>query len=89
MVLASRDIPLSFRRARRAAPPVDGGLLVNHAAAPAVALGAEEIVACGDRAGRPEPAFRHFGRAVERTVVSFLEERLQPFDRKLLSSRTG
>jgi hypothetical protein len=89
MVLASASIPLLF-------PPVqigphllwDGGLLVNTPLAPAVALGAEEIVAVlVTEPPDPEPGpFAHFGRAVERTVDSFLENAYN-VDRKLLLER--
>ena len=89
MVLASASIPLFF-------PPVqigrhllwDGGLLVNTPLAPVVALGAEEIITVlvtepPDPSSRP---FAHFGRAVERTVDSFLENAYN-VDRKLLLER--
>jgi len=89
MVLASASIPLLF-------PPVrvgphllwDGGLLVNTPLAPAVALGAEEIVpVLVTEPAEPNPGpFRHFGRAVERTVDSFLENAYN-MDRKLLLER--
>jgi NTE family protein len=89
MVLASASIPLLF-------PPVqigprllwDGGLLINTPLAPAVALGAEEIVTVlvtEPADPRPGP-FPHFGRAVERTVDSFLENAYN-MDRKLLLER--
>ncbi len=89
MVLASASIPLLF-------PPVevaghllwDGGLLVNTPLAPVVALGADEIVTVlvtepPDPTARPFP---NFGRAVERTVDSFLENAYN-VDRKLLLER--
>jgi predicted acylesterase/phospholipase RssA len=89
MVLASASIPLLF-------PPVeigphllwDGGLLVNTPLAPVVALGAEEIVpVLVTEPPDPHPgAFAHFGRAVERTVDSFLENAYN-IDRKLLLER--
>jgi predicted acylesterase/phospholipase RssA len=89
MVLASASIPLLF-------PPVqigphllwDGGLLVNTPLAPAVALGAEEIVAVlVTEPPDPTPGpFAHLGRAVERTVDSFLENAYN-IDRKLLLER--
>jgi len=89
MVLASASIPLLF-------PPVrvgthllwDGGLLVNTPLAPAVALGAEEIVTVlVTEPPEPYPGpFAHFGRAVERTVDSFLENAFN-MDRKLLLER--
>jgi len=89
MVLASASIPLLF-------PPIqvgrhllwDGGLLVNTPLAPVVALGADEIVTVlvtepADPHGGQLP---HFGRAVERTVDSFLENAYN-VDRKLLLER--
>jgi predicted acylesterase/phospholipase RssA len=89
MVLASASIPLLF-------PPVqigphllwDGGLLVNTPLAPVVALGADEIVTVlVTEPADPNPApFAHFGRAVERTVDSFLENAFN-MDRKLLLER--
>jgi len=89
MVLASASIPLLF-------PPVrigqhllwDGGLLVNTPLAPAVLLGAEEIVTVlVTEPPEPYPGpFAHFGRAVERTVDSFLENAFN-MDRKLLLER--
>lgn len=89
MVLASASIPLLF-------PPVqigphlcwDGGLLVNTPLAPVVSLGADEIVTV--LVTEPaEPGARglaHFGRAVERSVDSFLENAYN-VDRKLLLER--
>ena len=89
MVLASASIPLLF-------PPVrigrhllwDGGLLVNTPLAPVVALGADEIITVlvtepPDPERGPLP---HFGRAVERTVDSLLENAYN-VDRKLLLER--
>ena len=89
MVLASASIPLLF-------PPVeigphllwDGGLLVNTPLAPVVSLGADEIVTVLVTEP-PDPIrgpFRHFGRAVERTADSFLENAYN-IDRKLLLER--
>ena len=89
MVLASASIPLLF-------PPVtigshllwDGGLLVNTPLAPVVALGADEIVTVLVTEP-PDPTarrFANFGRAVERTVDSFLENAYN-VDRKLLLER--
>jgi predicted acylesterase/phospholipase RssA len=89
MVLASASIPLLF-------PPVqigphllwDGGLLVNTPLAPVVALGADEIVTVlvTEPAEETPAPFAHFGRAVERTVDSFLENAYN-IDRKLLLER--
>ncbi len=89
MVLASASIPLLF-------PPVeigshllwDGGLLVNTPLAPVVALGADEIITVLVTEP-PDPVrgpFLHFGRAVERTADSFLENAYN-IDRKLLLER--
>jgi len=89
MILASASIPLLF-------PPVevggrllwDGGLLVNTPLAPVVALGAEEIITVLVTEP-PDPdrgPFTRFGRAVERTVDSFLENAYN-IDRKLLLER--
>jgi len=89
MVLASASIPLLF-------PPVqigphllwDGGLLVNTPLAPVVALGADEIITVlVTEPPDPQPGpFPHFGRAVERTADSFLENAYN-IDRKLLLER--
>lgn len=89
MIMASCSIPLLF-------PPVrigshllwDGGLLVNTPLAPVVALGAEEIIPV--LVTEPPEAellpLGHFGRAVERTVDSLLENAYN-VDRKLLLER--
>ena len=89
MVLASASIPLFF-------PPVqigqhllwDGGLLVNTPLAPVVAMGAEEIITVlvTEPAERTAKPFPHFGRAVERTVDSLLENAYN-VDRKLFLER--
>lgn len=89
MVLASASIPLLF-------PPVrigphllwDGGLLVNTPLAPVVTLGAEEIVTVlvTEPAEGASGGLVHFGRAVERSVDSFLENAYN-IDRKLLLER--
>jgi NTE family protein len=89
MVLASASIPLLF-------PPVrigphllwDGGLLVNTPLAPVVTLGAEEIVTVlvTEPAESASGGLVHFGRAVERSVDSFLENAYN-IDRKLLLER--
>jgi hypothetical protein len=89
MVLATASIPLLF-------PPVeigphlcwDGGLLVNTPLAPVVALGADEIITVLVTEP-PDPTsgqFAHFGRAVERTVDTFLDNSYN-VDRKLLLER--
>ena len=89
MILASASIPLLF-------PPVtvnnrqlwDGGLLVNTHLAPVVALGAQEIITVlvTDPPDPNEEPFNNFGRAVERTVDTFLENAYN-VDRKLLLER--
>jgi predicted acylesterase/phospholipase RssA len=89
MILATASIPLLF-------PPVaigkhlcwDGGLLVNTPLAPVVALGAEEIVTVlvTEAPDRKRGQLQHFGRAVERTVDSFLDNAYN-VDRKLLLER--
>ena len=89
MVLASASIPLLFP-AVEIGPHLlwDGGLLVNTPLAPVVALGAEEIVTVlVTEPPDPNPGpFKHFGRVVERTVDSFLENAYN-IDRKLLLER--
>ena len=89
MILASCSIPLLF-------PTVeidgrwlwDGGLLVNTPLAPVVALGADEIVTVlvTEPPDATSGRFPHFGRAVERTVDSILENAYN-VDRKLLLDR--
>ena len=89
MVLASASIPLLFP-----AVPIgehllwDGGLLVNTPLAPVIALGADEIVTVlVTEPADPDPGpLPHFGRAVERSVDSFLENAYN-VDRKLLHER--
>jgi len=89
MIMASCAIPLLF-------PPIrigphllwDGGLLVNTPLAPVVALGADEIVPVlvTEPAEPGAEPLAHFGRAVERTVDSLLENAYN-VDRKLLLER--
>jgi NTE family protein len=89
MVLASASIPLLF-------PPVeigahllwDGGLLVNTPLAPVIALGADEVVTVlvTEPSDSIRGPFGTFGRAVERTADSFLENAYN-IDRKLLLER--
>src|SRR5262245_16077639 len=89
MVLASASIPLLFPAVEVGSRLLwDGGLLVNTPLAPVVALGADEIIPVLVTEP-PDPAsgpFGHFGRAVERTVDSFLENAYN-IDRKLLLAR--
>jgi predicted acylesterase/phospholipase RssA len=89
MVLASASIPLLFP-AVEIGPYLlwDGGLLVNTPLAPVVAMGADEIITILVTEP-PDPIkgpFPHFGRAVERTADSFLENAYN-IDRKLLLER--
>src|SRR5213594_1200958 len=89
MVLASASIPLLFQPVQIGPHLLwDGGLLVNTPLAPVVALGADEIVTVlVTEPADPNPGpFAHFGRAVERTVDSFLENAFN-MDRKLLLER--
>lgn len=89
MVLASASIPLLFRPVQIGRHLLwDGGLLVNTPLAPVVAMGADEIITVLVTE-QPDPdsgPFRHFGRAVERTVDSFLENAYN-VDRKLFLER--
>ncbi len=89
MVLATASIPLLFPAVQIGQHLCwDGGLLVNTPLGPVVSLGADEIVTvlvteppdpdCGQLA--------HFGRAVERTIDSFLDNAYN-VDRKLLLER--
>ncbi len=89
MILASASIPLLFRPVQIGRRLLwDGGLLVNTPLAPIVAMGADEIIpVLVTEQPDPEPGpFQHFGRAVERTVDSFLENAYN-VDRKLLLER--
>ena len=89
MVLASAAIPLLFPAVRIGGRLLwDGGLLVNTPLAPVVALGADEIVTVLVTEPPDEGAleFENFGRAVERSVDSFLENAFN-VDRKLLLER--
>ncbi|MFN8545291.1 MAG: patatin-like phospholipase family protein [Candidatus Binatia bacterium] len=89
MVLASASIPLLFPTVAVGPHQLwDGGLLVNTPLAPVVALGADEIITVLVTEP-PHPTaepFRHFGRAVERTADSFLENAYN-LDRRLLLVR--
>jgi len=89
MVLASASIPLLFPPVRIGAHLLwDGGLLVNTPLAPVVALGADEVVTVlvTEPPDQGPPGLPHFGRAVERSVDSFLENAYN-IDRKLLLER--
>jgi predicted acylesterase/phospholipase RssA len=89
MVMASASIPLLFP-AVEIGPHLlwDGGLLVNTPLAPVVAMGAEEIITVlvTEPPDPLEDPLRHFGRAFERTVDSFLENAYN-VDRKLMLER--
>jgi predicted acylesterase/phospholipase RssA len=89
MVLASASIPLLFP-AVEIGPHLlwDGGLLVNTPLAPVVAMGAEEVVTVlvTEPADPCQERLEHFGRALERTIDSFLENAYN-VDRKLLLER--
>jgi len=89
MVLASASIPLLFPTVRIGDRLLwDGGLLVNTPLAPAIALGADEIVTIlvtdGPDRGTDEPA--SFGWVLERAIDAFLENAYN-VDRKLLLER--
>jgi NTE family protein len=89
MVLASASIPLLFP-AVEIGPHLlwDAALLVNTPLAPVVAMGAEEVITVLVTEP-PDPSqerLEHFGRALERTIDSFLENAYK-VDRKLLRER--
>jgi NTE family protein len=88
MLVASASIPLLFN-------PIsignhllwDGGLLVNTPLAPAVSLGADQIVTVLVTEPRPTTErLTHMGRAIERTMDAFLENAYN-VDRMLLLER--
>ena len=89
MVLASASIPLLFPAVEVGERLLwDGGLLVNTPLAPVVALGADEVITVLVTEP-PDPQrehLDHFGRAIERTIDSFLENAYN-VDRKLLLER--
>ena len=66
----------------------DGGLLVNTPLAPVVAMGADEIITVlvTEPPDPTQERLDHFGRALERTIDSFLENAYN-VDRKLLLER--
>lgn len=91
MILASAAIPLIFNPVRVGELTLwDGGLLVNSPLAPAVALGAQQIIPVLVTAESPNGpnrlALDTFGRGVERLVDTFLENAYRA-DRKLLLDR--
>ncbi|HZR82153.1 MAG TPA: patatin-like phospholipase family protein [Candidatus Binatia bacterium] len=96
MLVASCSIPLLFNPVTVGARLLwDGGLLVNTPLAPAVALGADQIVTVMvTEQHRGNPPLRRFGRALERTADSFLEnaynvDRLLLLERNRLSHLEG
>lgn len=96
MLMASCSIPLLFNPVPIGARLLwDGGLLVNTPLAPAVALGADQIITVMvTEQLRGKTALRRFGRAVERTADAFLEnaynvDRLLLLERNRLSRLEG
>lgn len=88
MVLASASIPLLFNPVPIGSRLLwDGGLLVNTPLAPAVALGADQIITVlVTESHRGSGPLKRFGRAVERTADSILENAYN-VDRMLLLER--
>ena len=88
MLMASCSIPLLFNPIAIGSRLLwDGGLLVNTPLAPAVALGAEQIVTVlVTEQHRGSAAMRRFGRAIEHTADAFLENAYN-VDRLLLLER--
>lgn len=87
MLVASASIPLLFSPVPIGTRLLwDGGLLVNTPLAPAVALGADQIVTVLVTEQCRTGNLNRLGRAVERTVDSFLENAYN-VDRMLLLER--
>src|SRR5262249_17931881 len=88
MVLASASIPLLCNPVPIGARLLwDGGLLVNTPLAPAVALGADQIITVlVTERHRGSGPLKRLGRTVERTADSFLENAYN-VDRMLLLER--
>lgn len=88
MVLASASIPLLFNPVPIGSRLLwDGGLLVNTPLAPAVALGADQIITVlVTESHRGAGPLKRFGRAVERTADAILENAYN-VDRMLLLER--
>jgi predicted acylesterase/phospholipase RssA len=89
MILASASIPLLFNPIEVGGMSLwDGGLLVNTPLAPAVALGASQIVPVVVTLREPPQNYdiQRFGSAVERLADAFLENAYN-IDRKLLLER--
>lgn len=87
MLVASASIPLLFSPVPIGTRLLwDGGLLVNTPLAPAVALGADQIVTVLVTEQCRTGNLSRFGRAIERTADSFLENAYN-VDRMLLLER--
>lgn len=88
MLMASASIPLLFNPIQIGSHVLsDGGLLVNTPLAPAVALGADQIITVLVTEGDDRhEQMNHMGRALERTLDAFLENAYN-VDRMLLLDR--
>jgi predicted acylesterase/phospholipase RssA len=87
MLMASASIPLLFNPIPIGSHVLwDGGLLVNTPLAPAVALGADQIVTVLVTEGRESSELTHMGRAIECILDAFLENAYN-VDRMLLLER--
>ena len=88
MLMASASIPLLFNPITIGSHLLwDGGLLVNTPLAPAVALGADQIVTVlVTEGGEQNEELTNMGRALERTLDAFLENAYN-VDRMLLLDR--
>lgn len=87
MLVASASIPLLFSPVPIGTRLLwDGGLLVNTPLAPAVALGADQIITVLVTEQNRTGSLRRFGRAIERTADSVLENAYN-VDRMLLLER--
>lgn len=88
MLMASASIPIFFNPITIGQHLLwDGGLLVNTPLAPAVALGADQIITVlVTEHGEDNEELTHMGRAVERTLDAFLENAYN-VDRMLLLDR--
>jgi predicted acylesterase/phospholipase RssA len=88
MLMASASIPLLFNPIPIGARHLwDGGLLVNTPLAPAVALGADQIITVlVTEQHRGHGPVKRLGRAIERTADAFLENAYN-VDRMLLLER--
>lgn len=96
MLMASASIPLMFNPITIGSHLLwDGGLLVNTPLAPAVALGADQIITVlVTEAEQANEELTHMGRALERTLDAFLEnaynvDRMLLLDRNRLSHVEG